>query len=65
LSESLEIVHVDFYQDKDGEYKKMTHGVKKVKGEWLHQVCEQQVQDRESLQMISHQAAQVVYTLGS
>ncbi len=35
-----EIINVNFYTKKDWELKKMTHGVKKVKGEWLREICE-------------------------
>lgn len=48
------VLRVEFYQNtplltgegkgvrwvKNGERKKMTHGVKKVKGEWIYDVCE-------------------------
>jgi len=33
------VVTVDFFHNKDGEIKKMTHGVKKVKGEYIHKLC--------------------------
>jgi len=34
------ILRVEFMHIKNGERKKMTHGVKKVKGEWIYELCE-------------------------
>ncbi len=34
------VVHIDFFTEKNGERKKMTHGVKKVKGSYIHNLCE-------------------------
>ena len=34
------VVPIDFFETKNGEQKKMTHGVKKVKGEWIKDICE-------------------------
>lgn len=33
-------IEVDFFEMKDGKRKKMTHGVKKVKGDWIKKLCE-------------------------
>lgn len=33
------VVKVDFFEYKNGERKKMTHGVKKVKGEYIYDIC--------------------------
>lgn len=37
---NAEIIHVNFYTKHDWELKKMTHWVKKVKWEWLREICE-------------------------
>ena len=42
---SSQIVHVNFYTEKDGELKKMTHWVKKVKWEWIKKICEAEIDD--------------------
>lgn len=34
------VVQVDFFEEKNGEKKKLTHSVKKVKGEWIKKICE-------------------------
>lgn len=37
-------VEIDFFHYKWNELKKMTHGVKKVKGEYIHELCKNAVQ---------------------
>lgn len=37
---SARVIRVNFLHTKDGVTKKMTHGVKKVKGEYIKQLCE-------------------------
>jgi len=37
---STKVLGVNFLHTKDGELKKMTHGVKKVKGEYIKNICE-------------------------
>lgn len=39
---NAQIIHVNFYSQKEWFLKKMTHGVKKVKWEWLREICERQ-----------------------
>ncbi len=34
------VLQIDFFTNKTGELKKMTHGVKKVKGEYIKSICE-------------------------
>lgn len=34
------VIVVDFFEVKDGKKKKMTHGVKTVKGAWIKNLCE-------------------------
>ena len=34
------IIRIDFFQKKDWELKKMSHGVKKIKGEYIKNICE-------------------------
>lgn len=38
------IIHVNFFTDKNGKVSKLTHGVKKVKWEWIKNICENSVQ---------------------
>ena len=45
---SSQIIHVNFYTEKNGEFKKMTHWVKKVKWEWVKKICEAQIHDYKS-----------------
>jgi len=37
---AIPYIEVTFYHNKDGNIKKLTHGVKKVKWAWLHTICE-------------------------
>lgn len=39
------VLQIDFFQEKDSEIRKMTHWVKKVKGEYIQRLCEKQVQN--------------------
>ncbi len=34
------IIRIDFYSEKNGELKKISHGVKKIKGEYIKNLCE-------------------------
>ena len=34
------VIVIDFFELKDGKKKKMTHGVKTVKGDWIKKLCE-------------------------
>ena len=34
------VVNINFQVEKEGKIVKMAHGVKKIKGEWIKQVCE-------------------------
>lgn len=43
------IIDVDFFEEKDGKTKKMTHGVKKVKGTWIKKLCETNFAEFEEL----------------
>ena len=40
-----EVINVNFFNEKGWELKKITHGVKKVKWEWIRGICEQEIQD--------------------
>lgn len=55
------IVQIDFFQKKDGELKKLTHGVKKVKGEYIHDICEKMIHDIHDLKGKSIQISQNRY----
>lgn len=44
------LIQVDFFQYKWEELKKMTHGVKKVKGEYIKNLCENMPQSIDKLQ---------------
>jgi len=43
-------VQVNFLHQKDGELKKITHGVKKVKWEYVKNLCEKWVSSLEKLE---------------
>lgn len=34
------VIRVDFFSQKNGEQKKMTHGVKKIKGKYIYDLCQ-------------------------
>lgn len=39
---SAKVIYVNFLHNKNGELKKITHGVKKVKGEYIRNICSEQ-----------------------
>lgn len=41
----IQVVHIDFYTIKDWFQKKLSHGVKKVKGEYIKNICEKGITD--------------------
>lgn len=43
------VVVVDFFEEKDGKKKKMTHGVKTVKGAWIKNLCEARFTEVENI----------------
>ena len=40
------VVNINFQVEKAGKIVKMAHGVKKIKGEWIKQVCEKLGSDK-------------------
>ena len=43
------VIVVDFFEMKDGKKKKMTHGVKAVKGKWIKKLCEKDFTEVENI----------------
>jgi cytoplasmic iron level regulating protein YaaA (DUF328/UPF0246 family) len=43
------VIVVDFFEMKDGKKKKMTHGVKAVKGKWIKKLCEKDFTEFENM----------------
>jgi cytoplasmic iron level regulating protein YaaA (DUF328/UPF0246 family) len=39
------VIHINFLTKKDDQVTKLTHGVKKVKGEWIKNICEKGIQN--------------------
>jgi len=37
---NAKVLQIEFLQNKEGKIKKMTHGVKKIKGEYIKNICE-------------------------
>ena len=42
---TIPVLHIDFFTQKNETLKKMTHGVKKVKGQYIRNICERAVND--------------------
>jgi cytoplasmic iron level regulating protein YaaA (DUF328/UPF0246 family) len=45
-----QIIKMNFLHQKDGELKKITHGVKKIKGEYIYNLCEKNISKIEDLE---------------
>jgi predicted DNA-binding protein len=39
------IIHVNFFTEKDDRIVKLAHGVKKIKWEWIKNICENGIED--------------------
>lgn len=55
-----EYIYINFYKKDAWEFKKYTHWVKKVKGEWLRDICNKQVSSVEELGKVTDGQIQII-----
>lgn len=56
------VLRINFLQKKDGVLKKMTHGVKKVKGEYIKNLCQYDGMDISHVEFVDGEGSIEVFS---